>query len=546
VDDQFVCRFRPVISHGFCFPLSDGFLAPARMHYRPTQLTLVLLFVLAACSLTAGETNFIRIKPFSGISLEVPQTWKAVDEQTKGQVATAIEALFDANGVRRGVAPNASTLFAITPPLQDVDVNVTIVAELKSPFTQEQVRSFTREQLRAIGSHEQNAIKQMIEPLQARLLSFSEIRREVVGGKVALVYQAVTSDSEDQQRTINSMVFYLGDRKFTITTLHAKAGIDPWSVILEKIRSSLRFDAESVHPTEALRYKPRHTNGTPVAAITDSVRRIDWLSVLGKGLAAGVCVLLIGLASWIRSLYKNRWSDFKAESASPTIALHSRRVVQPRAAKASSLAPRQSADSLNAVARALDEKYAAPSPSLPHESRANSNSSATRHITIDRNARQFGPFTPQQVNAYLASGQLLPTDFAWHEGAPQWMPLSDIEGIIPPLPSDSKQRAGKTKVGHPNFEHRPRRSIFEYLVLAGFAVFLHAIRVIYHDLPDAHLDNFRLKGGIADIIGTTLGGASLNFGLALVVSLFFKRRWQAGMIAVAALEVLQWFGSSLH
>ncbi|SVD36662.1 uncharacterized protein METZ01_LOCUS389516, partial [marine metagenome] len=49
-------------------------------------------------------------------------------------------------------------------------------------------------------------------------------------------------------------------------------------------------------------------------------------------------------------------------------------------------------------------------------------------IQIDRQGQQFGPYTMEQVQQYLADGTLLPTDFAWHEGLSGWVPLSELVG----------------------------------------------------------------------------------------------------------------------
>ena len=57
-------------------------------------------------------------------------------------------------------------------------------------------------------------------------------------------------------------------------------------------------------------------------------------------------------------------------------------------------------------------------------------------ITIHREGRNFGPYTLEQANAMLASGQLAATDLAWAEGAPDWVPLGRVPGVIeiPPPP----------------------------------------------------------------------------------------------------------------
>ena len=53
-------------------------------------------------------------------------------------------------------------------------------------------------------------------------------------------------------------------------------------------------------------------------------------------------------------------------------------------------------------------------------------------IYIYRDGQQFGPFTLDQINQGLAAGQLLPNDFAFYEGLPQWIPLSQIQGVVVP------------------------------------------------------------------------------------------------------------------
>jgi hypothetical protein len=53
-------------------------------------------------------------------------------------------------------------------------------------------------------------------------------------------------------------------------------------------------------------------------------------------------------------------------------------------------------------------------------------------IHVMRDGQQFGPYTLKDVNAYLAQGTLLPTDQAWYEGAPDWMLLTQVPGVLFP------------------------------------------------------------------------------------------------------------------
>jgi len=57
-------------------------------------------------------------------------------------------------------------------------------------------------------------------------------------------------------------------------------------------------------------------------------------------------------------------------------------------------------------------------------------------IHVMRDGQQFGPYTLEDLNAYLAQGSLLPTDQAWWEGAPAWVPMDQVPGVqLPGMPS---------------------------------------------------------------------------------------------------------------
>ena len=52
-------------------------------------------------------------------------------------------------------------------------------------------------------------------------------------------------------------------------------------------------------------------------------------------------------------------------------------------------------------------------------------------IHVNRDGTRFGPYSLEEANRYLDVGHLLPTDLAWYEGAPAWMPLMSVAGIKP-------------------------------------------------------------------------------------------------------------------
>ena len=50
-------------------------------------------------------------------------------------------------------------------------------------------------------------------------------------------------------------------------------------------------------------------------------------------------------------------------------------------------------------------------------------------IYISRDGKQFGPYTLEQIQASIGTGHILPSDLAWHEGIPAWVPVSSIPGV---------------------------------------------------------------------------------------------------------------------
>ena len=62
-------------------------------------------------------------------------------------------------------------------------------------------------------------------------------------------------------------------------------------------------------------------------------------------------------------------------------------------------------------------------------------------VHIDRGGQRFGPYGLDEINTHLASGTLQPTDLAWADGMPGWVPVTQIPGVnvpgaaAPPPPS---------------------------------------------------------------------------------------------------------------
>ena len=53
-------------------------------------------------------------------------------------------------------------------------------------------------------------------------------------------------------------------------------------------------------------------------------------------------------------------------------------------------------------------------------------------VHIDRNGERYGPYSIEEINAYLANGTLLPTNLAWQDGMTDWLPVNQISGVVMP------------------------------------------------------------------------------------------------------------------
>lgn len=63
-------------------------------------------------------------------------------------------------------------------------------------------------------------------------------------------------------------------------------------------------------------------------------------------------------------------------------------------------------------------------------------------IYVGKNQEQLGPFSSDEIQERLITGELAATDLGWHEGMENWTPLKEFLETPPPLPADpaSSQR----------------------------------------------------------------------------------------------------------
>ncbi len=67
-------------------------------------------------------------------------------------------------------------------------------------------------------------------------------------------------------------------------------------------------------------------------------------------------------------------------------------------------------------------------------------------ISVTRKGEPIGPYSREKAKEYFATGQLLPTDWGWHDGMDDWKPLNVVLGMAAPAPTAAMSgRPGKGK-----------------------------------------------------------------------------------------------------
>ena len=78
-------------------------------------------------------------------------------------------------------------------------------------------------------------------------------------------------------------------------------------------------------------------------------------------------------------------------------------------------------------------------------------------IHVGRSGQQLGTFSPEQIRAALASGQLRPDDIAWHEGLADWAPLGSLVALLAPPPVETEPARAERPAAAPAMGTQPAR-----------------------------------------------------------------------------------------
>jgi hypothetical protein len=84
---------------------------------------------------------------------------------------------------------------------------------------------------------------------------------------------------------------------------------------------------------------------------------------------------------------------------------------------------------------------AAPAEGKPEDSEGGN----PDQIRVTRKGEPIGPYSREKAKEYFASGQLLPTDWGWHDGMDDWKPINEVLGMA--APAQNTAAAGKPGKG---------------------------------------------------------------------------------------------------
>ena len=70
--------------------------------------------------------------------------------------------------------------------------------------------------------------------------------------------------------------------------------------------------------------------------------------------------------------------------------------------------------------------------------------------TVSRNGQTYGPYTLEDLQRYVAAGNILPSDMAKSDEMPDWLPVSQILGTPTPVPPAAPTYAQPTGIPYPD------------------------------------------------------------------------------------------------
>ena len=132
-------------------------------------------------------------------------------------------------------------------------------------------------------------------------------------------------------------------------------------------------------------------------------------------------------------------------------------------------------------------------------------------IHVTRRGEPIGPYSRDKAREYCIAGQLLPTDWGWHDGMDEdWKPLNDVLGLPAPVPIGVGKAGG---IDSEKVNNYLVTGIIVLLVALGTGGYLLVYPKLKNNKGDEELEVFEVKNDVNPVSGNWVSGTS---GLALV------------------------------
>lgn len=135
-------------------------------------------------------------------------------------------------------------------------------------------------------------------------------------------------------------------------------------------------------------------------------------------------------------------------------------------------------------------------------------------LFISRSGEKHGPYSLEQVNTWLTTGYLKPTELAWYEGSGGWVALWRVPGVV------AQQAQSYQKKYDPK---RIRRDLFVALAFGLLMTLMGFVLLVFVAVksgnPFGEMNPQKLLSGLAS--GLLFGG--LIFSFIYLLKLLHKR-----------------------
>ncbi len=154
-------------------------------------------------------------------------------------------------------------------------------------------------------------------------------------------------------------------------------------------------------------------------------------------------------------------------------------------------------------------------------------------IHLGRNGQPLGVFSIEQVLGGIRSGQLLPTDIAWHEGLQDWQPLSSLTVLQQPRAAAEPQPAAAQSL-----KTEPRHEPLQAPAVAAASAAMRPSAAKPHDNKAGWFAGWSFGLGIASLVFWIITAIPSVICGHVAISRFKKRADRSGRwMAVSGLVI---------